>query len=69
MTLQFTYWFGINPEERFFMRSVSRTSRSITEQKPHLLFLEDPLASFRMSKRSSISKIILVIVYIVCCRS
>ena len=54
------------------MRSVSRTigsiSESITEQVPHLFFFEDPLASFRMSKRSGISKIIPVIVYIVCRR-
>ncbi len=47
------------------MRSVSYTIGSITEQMPHLLFFEDPLTNSRMSKRSGISKIILIIVHIV----
>ena len=50
------------------MHSIIRNIGSITEPVPHLLLFKDPLASFRMSKRSGNSKIVTVIIYIVCRR-
>lgn len=38
------------------MHSIIRNMGSITEKVPHLLLFKDPLARFRMSKRTGISK-------------